>query len=136
MDVVLLFLMIILRKTLVYLKEFSQLTFYCLKSTIETLEKAWDMFKANNKNTRTTSLTSFWCCYCELWTYFTHFSSVPVAEFEQANVSWVPCHMRNETTLSSLIILKNLEVKTILTCEWTILQRFIDLIMFTSNYGN
>ena len=34
----------------------DQLTFTCLK-TIETLEKAvWNMFKVNNKNTRTTSL--------------------------------------------------------------------------------
>ena len=41
---------------------------------------------------------------------FHTFSSVPVAEFEPANVSWVPCHMRNKTTLSSLMILKNLEV--------------------------
>ena len=41
---------------------------------------------------------------------FHTFSSVPVAEFEPANVSWVPCHMRNKTILSSLMILKNLEV--------------------------
>ena len=29
------------------------------------------MFKVNNKNTRTTSMTSFWFFYCQLWTYFT-----------------------------------------------------------------
>ena len=47
------------------------------------------MFKVYNKNTRTTSLTSFWCFYYELWTYFTPFSSVPIVNFEQVNVSWV-----------------------------------------------
>ena len=45
----------------------------------------WNMFKVNNKNTR----TSFWCFYCWLWTYFTPFSSVSIVDFEQANVNWV-----------------------------------------------
>ena len=45
------------------------------------------MFKGDNKNTRTTSLTLFWCFYCHLWTYFTPFSSVFIADFEQSNVS-------------------------------------------------
>ena len=30
----------------------SQLKFTCSKSTIGTLKKVWNMFKANNKNTR------------------------------------------------------------------------------------
>ena len=34
-----------------------------------------------------TSLTSFWCFYCKLWTYFTHFSNDSIVDFEQANVS-------------------------------------------------
>ena len=55
-----------------------QVTFTCSKSTTETLEKLWNMFKVNNKNTRMTSLT-----------YFTTFSSVSVVDFEQVNVSWV-----------------------------------------------
>ena len=33
----------------------SQLTFTCSKSTIQTLEKVWDVIKANNENTRKTS---------------------------------------------------------------------------------
>ena len=37
----------------------SQLTFPCAKSTIETLKKGVNMFKLNNKKTRTTSLTLF-----------------------------------------------------------------------------
>ena len=43
------------------------------------------MFKINNKDSRTT-LTSFSCIYCELRTYFTHFSSVCIVDFEQANI--------------------------------------------------
>ena len=46
------------------------------------------MLKVNNKNTRTTSLTSFCCFYSYLWTYFTPFSSVSIVNFEQVNVSW------------------------------------------------
>ena len=45
------------------------------------------MFKVNNKNTRTTSVTSFWGFYCWLWTYFTPFSSVFIVDFELVNVS-------------------------------------------------
>ena len=60
------------------------------KSTIETLEKGVNMFKVKNKNTITTSLTSFWCFYCELLTYFTPFPSVFIVDFEQVNVSWEP----------------------------------------------
>ena len=29
-----------------------------------TSKKVWNMFKVNNKITRTTSMTSFWCFYC------------------------------------------------------------------------
>ena len=47
------------------------------------------MFKVNNKDTRTTSMTSFWCFYCELWTYSTPCSSVSIVNFEQVNAGWV-----------------------------------------------
>ena len=57
------------------------------------------MFKVNNKNTRT---MSFWCFYCELWAYFTHFSSV-FADFEQVNVSWASVWTPNSLTLFLLI---------------------------------
>ena len=45
------------------------------------------MFKNNNKNTSTTSLTLFWWFYCSLWTYFTPFSCVLIVDFEHVNVS-------------------------------------------------
>ena len=40
------------------------------------------MFKANNKNNRTTPLASFWCLYCLRCTYFTPCSSVSNVNFE------------------------------------------------------
>ena len=49
----------------------------------------WNKFKVNNKNTKTTSLTSFWYFYCQLWTYFTAFFSISLVEFEHVNVSLV-----------------------------------------------
>ena len=49
------------------------------------------MFKVNNKDTRTTSSTSFWCLYCYLWTYFTTCSSVSIVNFEQVNAGWKFC---------------------------------------------
>ena len=48
----------------------------------------WNMFKVNNKETRTMSMTSFWFLYCLLWIYFTHCSSVSIVDFEQVNVGW------------------------------------------------
>ena len=60
------------------------------------------MFKVNDRNTRTrcdicSKLTiktperrqeSFWCLYCQLWTYSTPCFSLPVVNFEQVNTSW------------------------------------------------
>ena len=40
------------------------LTFTRSKWTTDTLEKVWNIFKVNNKNTRMTSTTSFRCFYC------------------------------------------------------------------------
>ena len=47
------------------------------------------MFKVNNKDTRTTSVESFWYFCSKLWTYFTLFSSVSIVELDKANVSLV-----------------------------------------------
>ena len=40
------------------------------------------MFKVNNKDTGATPLVSFWCLYCQLWTYLTPCSSVSIVDFE------------------------------------------------------
>ena len=44
---------------------FSQQLFTCSKSTVKTLEKGRNMLKGNNKETRTTSMTSF--CHWLSW---------------------------------------------------------------------
>ena len=51
--------------------------FICSKSTIETPEKVWCMFKINNKDTKTTSVISLW-----------PFSIVSTIHFDQVNVYW------------------------------------------------
>ena len=48
-----------------------------------------NMFRVNNKDTRTTPLASFWCLYCLLWTYFTPCSNVSIVNFEYVITSWV-----------------------------------------------
>ena len=48
----------------------------------------WNLFKVNNKDTRTTSMTSFWFLYCWLWIDFTRSSGVSIVNFEQVNKSW------------------------------------------------
>ena len=45
--------------------------------------------EVNNRSTREKSEICF--CY-QLWTYFTHFSSVPIVDFVQENVRW---HIHN-----------------------------------------
>ena len=46
------------------------------------------MFKIDNKNTRTTSMMSFWCFHDKFWTYFTPFSTVSIVAFD-FDASWV-----------------------------------------------
>ena len=57
--------------------------------TIKTPKQCENLFKVHNKYTRTTSLTSFSCIYCELWTGFTHCFGVYIFGLEQVN-SFVP----------------------------------------------
>ena len=42
-----------------------------------------NILQVNKRDIRAISLTLFWCLYCQLWTFFTHFSSASVADFEQ-----------------------------------------------------
>lgn len=48
-----------------------------------------------NKDTRTVLFTSCWCCYCELWTFFTPFFGVSFADFEHVSVSWKSSSLYN-----------------------------------------
>ena len=47
------------------------------------------MLKVNNKDTRATSMASFWCLYCDFSTYFTPFFNASIIDFEQVNAGWV-----------------------------------------------
>ena len=44
------------------------------------------MFKVNNKDSITTSMTSFCCLYCWLWTCFIPFPSISIVEFEHISL--------------------------------------------------
>ena len=52
------------------------------EATVETLEKGVKYVQLWNKDTRTSSISTFWCLYCQLWTYFTPCSDVSVLNFE------------------------------------------------------
>ena len=49
------------------------------------------MFKVNNIDTRATSLASYWCLYCQLWTYVTPCSSVSIVNSEQLTGTHCQC---------------------------------------------
>ena len=40
--------------------------FTCSKLTTKTPKQGMNMFKINNKDTRMTPISSFWCLYCKL----------------------------------------------------------------------
>ena len=75
------------------------------------------MFKVNNKVTRTTSLTSFWCLYCWLWTYFTLRSSVFIANLEQVNADWEFTYLKVKTKLTYFVSAKKITNLRDLTLE-------------------
>ena len=72
----------------------------------------WNLFRVNNKDTRTTPLTFFWHLYCFFWADFTHSF---IVEFEQVNDGWV--------------VLQNF-VKTVFFSENT------SMAGITNNYNN
>ena len=82
-------------------------------------------------------MTSFWCFYCFLWTYFTPFPSVSIVHFEQVNVSWVmlfwfillpeknlrninKSEMYQSTTINEKPIMVNLWVLFLKVCTMTL----------------
>ena len=86
----------------------TQPQFTCLKLTMETLErglKVWNMFKTNNKDTRTMPLASCWCLYCWLWTHSNFLSSVSIVNFEHVIAGWVrPNWLRTSSKKGQSII--------------------------------
>ena len=63
----------------------SQPAFSGSKTIMQTPGQCLKSIQVNKKDTRTTSLTSFWWLYCYLWTDFTHCSSIFIVSFEQVN---------------------------------------------------
>ena len=65
----------------------------------------WNMFKVNKKGTKTTSMTSFWCLYCWLWTNFANCFGVSITDFEQLNADWAQ-NFTNLLNLNNIWVLK------------------------------
>ena len=59
-----------------------------------------------NCSTFTTSMTSFWCLYCKLWTNFTLRSHVSMVDFEQLNADWGAPKFSSFSTLFAFVITK------------------------------
>ena len=64
-------------------------------------------WKINNKDIRTTSLTSFWCLYWKLWTIFIHCYGVAIYFFEQVDAGWDDCRisLTDKVTICSAILI-------------------------------
>ena len=93
----------------------------------------WNMLKVNNKDTRRTSLTSFWCLYCQLWIYFLSFSSVSVVDFEQELKVEVTLAAFLTSTFSSIMDLVKLVkvVKVFVQSRFYFYMLFIFLVFLT-----
>ena len=63
------------------------------------------MFKGNIKDNRLLFMTSFWCLYCGLWTYFLHFSSVFIVQFKEVNVLWFDRALHGKSNIYNLTYL-------------------------------
>ena len=65
----------------------AQAVFTVSKSSIPWHQNnMWDLLKVSNKYTSTTSVTTFWCRNCWLWTDLARFSGTSIANSEQVNV--------------------------------------------------
>ena len=57
-----------------FIGDYKYLSSYFLVQSLQLKhQNVWNMFKVNNKDTRATSMTSFWCLYCQLWTNSRYF---------------------------------------------------------------
>ena len=67
---------------------------------METPKQLRNLFKVNNKDTKMTSLTSFWCLHSELWKKFTNCSDIPIVDFERITADWE--HLNSKLTPAKL----------------------------------
>ena len=61
---------------------------YMFKVNNRNTKTRSEICSVNHKDTRATSLESFWCLYCELWIYFVLCYSVSIVNFKQVNAGW------------------------------------------------
>ena len=85
------------------------------------------MFKANKKDTRTTSMTSFYCFYCRTWTCFAHCSGFSNVIFEQVRSSHQQCCMEkgvlnNFPKFTGKYLCQSLLFNKVAGLHWTLLD--------------
>ena len=90
------------------------------KSTVEHQNNVWNLFTVNNKDTGRTSMASFWCLNCYLWTDFTHCSGVSIVDLEQVNAAWV-------VLVSLKILTEESERRFQQSCKVTLLKSHFDM---------
>ena len=72
--------------------------FHCI---CKQQKKVWNMFKVDNKNTRTMSMSPFLCFYCWFSVTFTPFSIASIVDFQQNDVRY-PAKLALNTLLCNL----------------------------------
>ena len=72
--------------------------FFCYDQKLNANTTKIYLLKVNNRNTRKRSEICSGVFIVNFETYLTSFSSVPIVEFEQVNVSWECLMLTNNTT--------------------------------------
>ena len=72
------------KKILFHNKIRFQTTFFVQSEQWKHQEKVRNLFKVDNKYTRTTSITSFCCLYCQMWTDFKHLYGVSIVRLNKS----------------------------------------------------
>ena len=89
-------------------------------------KKMYNMFRVNTRDTRTTSIISFWCPYCQLLAYFTPFSRVSIADFEHIFVCWDVCDLMNECIQGNRVLIFS---------QFVIMLDILEIYMKINNYS-
>ena len=69
---------------------------------MQVLQEVGNVFKANNKNNRSKSVTPIWCLYCQRCIYFTPFFSVSIDNCEHVFVWWDVANIGPDDSFSQI----------------------------------
>ena len=75
-----------------------------------------NIFKANNKDIKMTSMTSFLCLYWQVWINFTHCYIVSIVDFEQLTAGWGSLEIEQMISFSPIPFFYNNNVQFCTHC--------------------